>query len=102
MGSIKEPTRDPGAQATGPAAHHDVREVKLQDGSKLVVIDGQPYGEADVVKAKLTAAKHRLGGEAFGCGLAAAWIYIGLPVVAGLLIVVVLALNSCIGPLAGR
>jgi hypothetical protein len=88
-------------KAAGPDSEHQVEEVTLRDGTRIVVVDGVPYGEADVKSAKLRAAKNRLGEEALGCGMAAAWIYIGLPVVGLVLAALVMGLASCSGLLAG-
>jgi hypothetical protein len=85
--------------ATSPLATHDVSEVRLQDGAKLLVIDGQVYGEADVKTARLAGAASKIGQEAAGCGVSALWIYVGLPLLALLMFALLSPVSGCVSTL---
>jgi len=87
----------PAADGTGaqPAPSiQDASEVRLQDGTKMLLIDGQAYREDD---PRLEAAANALGSESTLWGLSLIWVYIGLPVVALLLFALLAPFAGCAG-----
>jgi hypothetical protein len=100
-----EPEHAASSEASSPEARPspalDVCEIELRDGAKIVVVDGQPYGEPDVRAARRKGGLRLWGRELAGCGLSAIWIFILLPLLGGLLLFLGLALTSCGSQLFG-
>ena len=88
---------DPTAEGIGarPAPSiQDASEVSLQDGTKMLLIDGQAYREDD---PRVEAAADALSSESTLWGLSLIWVYIGLPLLALLLFVLLSPFAGCAG-----
>jgi hypothetical protein len=83
------------------AAPLDVRETRLADGTKIVIVNGVPYANPNSDAARLDGAVDRLRSVAEDWGFSLVWLYVGLPVLAGLLLCIVALVGGAADLLSG-
>jgi hypothetical protein len=94
---MTDPNAQRESQVAGESAHDsspiDIRETRLADGTKIVVVNGVPYADPDPEAARVEGAVDRLRTEAEAWGVVMGYRFVILPVLVVLLV--------CVAALAG-